>query len=166
MLALIAAVSSNNVIGNRGKIPWHIPGDMKRFRELTMDHVVLMGRKTYESLPAQFRPLPGRLNIVISRSMPTQSGILVARSLEEAATKAEGWFPDRKRAFVIGGEQIYREAIHQADELFITRVEDSFPGDARFPRIERLKWCERSRTDLVFENDCEYRFLEYERIEQ
>ena len=97
-ITLIAAISENNVIGVEGKVPWHIPEDMKRFRELTLEHPAIMGRKTYESIPDRFRPLPKRKNIVMSKSLNPKEGIYIARNVDEALVLAE-----EKDSYVIGG---------------------------------------------------------------
>jgi dihydrofolate reductase len=156
-VVIVVAESSNHVIGRNGQIPWHLPGDLRRFRELTTGHVVIMGRKTYESLPERFRPLPNRTNIVLSRQHEfALHGALMATSLQEAIELA-----DSDPAFVIGGEQIYRQALPLADRIELTRVEDYFDGDSRFPILSRDIWQEVATTGLVFENDCQYCHITY-----
>ncbi len=128
---IIAAVSDNLVIGKEGIIPWRIPEDMQRFKSLTVGHSVVMGRKTYDSIPAKFRPLPGRENIVLTRDETyRETGIVVAHSLDDALMKALNYHP---KIFVIGGGQVYAEAIHRADRLELTIVEGEFEGDTFFP---------------------------------
>mgnify|MGYP002760349732 FL=1 len=127
-ITMIAAVSENNVIGSDGGIPWDIPEDMKHFRELTTGKTVIMGRKTYESLPEDYTPLPGRQNIVLSRSDPDIEAEVV-ESLEEAYRKSEN------QIFIIGGESVYSQAMKDADRLEITRVHREMDGDAFFPEI-------------------------------
>lgn len=165
-VAIVVAVRSNNVIGLNGKLPWHIPDDLKKFRELTEGHAVIMGRKTYESLPEKSKPLPKRLNVVVSRTMSSVPGVLVCRTLEQAIATAIESTPPGRQVFVIGGEEIYGQAISLADEIYLTRVEDSFSGDSRFPLIPKDQWRVRTESKLFFQNDCEYRFIEYERIRQ
>ena len=128
-ITMIAALSENNVIGNDGGIPWNIPEDMKHFRELTTGNTVIMGRKTYESLPEDYTPLPDRQNIVLSRSDPDIEAE-VAESLEDAYRKSDN------RIFIIGGESVYRQALEDADRLEITRVHRELEGDAFFPEID------------------------------
>src|SRR3989344_646152 len=102
-LTLIVAISNNNVIGNNGKIPWRISEDLKRFRELTINHPVIMGRKTYDSFPEKFKPLPRRKNIILSKSLDEKENIYVARTIEDALELTEGQDP-----YVIGGKDIYQ----------------------------------------------------------
>src|SRR3989344_2476082 len=104
MITIIAAIAENGVIGNKGKIPWHFSEDFKHFKRTTENNVVVMGRKTYESLPEKFRPLPNRVNVVVSSSMAGQEGIEVARSYEEAIEKAK---KHNKEIFIIGGSSLF-----------------------------------------------------------
>lgn len=127
-ICIIAAISENNVIGNSGRIPWHISADLKRFKELTMGHPIIMGRKTFESIG---KPLPGRENIVISRKITTIAGCICCQSLEEAIQR--GKLDDEERVFIIGGEEVYNQAIDMADRLFLTIAKGSFSGDTSFP---------------------------------
>tara|TARA_Y100000034_G_scaffold59011_1_gene71833 strand:+ start:6231 stop:6716 length:486 start_codon:yes stop_codon:yes gene_type:complete len=129
-LALIAAISDNNVIGLNGKIPWHIPEDLRRFKKLTLNHPVIMGRKTYESLPEKFCPLPQRKNIVLSNSLDFQEGIYIARNVEEALRLIEGF-----DSYVIGGKEVYETFLPRTNKLEITRVHRDFEGDTFFPEI-------------------------------
>tara|TARA_Y100000310_G_C20689585_1_gene821348 strand:+ start:2170 stop:2658 length:489 start_codon:yes stop_codon:yes gene_type:complete len=134
-LILIAAVSDNRVIGSGGQIPWSIPEDMKRFREMTVGNSVVMGRKTYESIPERFRPLPDRKNIILSRTLEDFSGVYIARDVEEALGLVES-----DDAYVIGGEQVYNSFMPFADKLEITRVHRDYEGDTFFPEINSDKW--------------------------
>jgi dihydrofolate reductase len=127
-LILIAAVAANGVIGRNNRIPWQIPGELARFKEITMGHSLIMGRKTWDSLA---RPLPGRRNIVLTRDISfTAPGAEVAHSLREAVAAAG---PQAEKIFVIGGEQLYSTALPQADLLMLSRLDQSFDGDAFFP---------------------------------
>ena len=163
-LTLIAAISENKVIGFKNKVPWHIPEDMKRFRELTIGHPVIMGRKTYDSLPDKFRPLPDRENIVLSSSLESQEKIYIARNMEEALKLAKG-----RDSSVIGGERVYQLFLPLIDQLEITRVYRDFEGDAFFPEINwdewkisrREKWNPSMREENVSEHDIPYSFLTY-----
>jgi len=144
-LVLIVAVSQNGVIGKNGIIPWTIRDDLTRFKELTLGHPVIMGRKTYESIPLQFRPLPGRYNIVITHDKYLHDkGIYVAHSLEEAIDEAKkhskvGENPPL--AYVIGGGTIYQATMQLAKRLEITLVDVIIAnGDAFFPVINRHEW--------------------------
>ena len=142
MLSLIAAVARNHAIGKDNQLLWHLPEDMKHFRETTRGKPVIMGRKTWESLPEAFRPLPGRHNIVVSRDPAyTAPGADLAGSLEAALTLAG----DAQEVFVIGGEQLYRAALPLADRLYLTEVEVAPEADAFFPEVDRALWQESER---------------------
>lgn len=137
-LGLIVAVARNGGIGWKGTLPWHIPEDLKRFKALTLNHCIIMGRKTHESIG---RPLPGRRNIVVSRNQPTCDGCDVVNSLDAALElAAEDAMP-----FVIGGEQLYREALPRATHLFLTRVDLDVEADAFFPSWNQAEWEESLR---------------------
>ncbi|HLC86974.1 MAG TPA: dihydrofolate reductase [Candidatus Nanoarchaeia archaeon] len=158
-ITIIAAVSKNGVIGKDGKIPWKIPEDIKRFKELTIGHPVIIGRKTYWSLPDKFRPLPNRTNIVASRNekghLKYPLEVIVCNSIEDAVKKASIHNPD---IYVIGGEKIYREFIRCADKIELTRVNRNVEGDAYFPEICPENWEITAREDHV-----EYSFITYEK---
>ena len=128
MIKAIVAMAENRVIGQGGTIPWHLPEDFKFFKATTMGHAILMGRKTYASIG---KPLPGRENIVLSRTMPETPGITVIRSLDELKEPADG-----RDLFVIGGEEIYRLLLPKVQELFVTKVPRVIEGDTHFPEFE------------------------------
>lgn len=157
-LALIAAVADNNVIGINNTMPWYLPGDLRHFKAVTMGKAMIMGRKTFDSLG---NPLPGRANIVITRDKDWHhEGVHVVHSLDDAISLAEtviptevpGLFNNNTEIMVIGGEQIYREAIDRADRLYLTRVYQSFDGDAFFPEIDLQQWREVYRKDASSED--------------
>lgn len=134
-IALIAAIGERTrALGFDGGLLFEIPEDMKRFKNLTLGHVVIMGRKTWESIPAKFRPLPGRQNIVITRNAATYDApdALVCDSFEHALETAKGLIGVQK-IFIIGGAQVYQEALPFADTLFLTLVDDDTEGDVFFP---------------------------------
>jgi len=132
VVALIAAVARNGVIGDGGALLWHIPEDMQFFRRTTAGSPVIMGRKTWDSLPPRFRPLPGRRNIVVTRQPAWQApGAESAPSLEAAVARTA----DCTRVFVIGGAEVYAAALPLADELLLTQIDRDFAGDIRFPPI-------------------------------
>ncbi len=133
MLTIIAAISKDRVIGKDGKIPWHIPEDLKRFRELTVGHPVIMGRKTFESIG---RPLLRRTNIVIT-SNGNLPGVITCKNIEEALAQAKELDSDR---YIIGGQRVYGETIVLADKLEITEVHGDYEGDTFFPRIDSKDW--------------------------
>lgn len=131
-LALIWAQTTTGVIGGEGDIPWHIPGEQRRFKELTMGGTVIMGRKTWDSLPERVRPLTGRDNIVVTRSVDfTAAGVPVAHSIDEALRAAD----PAKPAWCIGGAQLYAQTIGFASRLEVTMVDLDAPGDAYAPPI-------------------------------
>lgn len=132
-LVLIAAVARNGIIGRGNELVFRDPVDQRHFREVTMGHPVIMGRKTWESLPPRFRPLPGRRNIVVSGTTGFQApGAEVAGSLDAACALARS-APGTGTIFVIGGGQLYAQALPRADELWLTEVEADPPGDVSFP---------------------------------
>ena len=146
------------MIGRAGRLPWHLPADMRRFRELTTGHAVVMGRKTFESLPDRFRPLPNRRNLVLtSRGDYDVSGIETFQSLQAALAAAGG------DCFVIGGEQVFREALPVADRLYLTRVRAEVEGDAFFPALDKEAWRCVGESEPVVENGYEYVFCTYDR---
>ena len=134
-LTIIVAVSANNVIGKNGKIPWKISEDMKRFKELTTGHPVIMGRKTYESFPPKFRPLPERKNIVLSRNLNSNENIYIARNIEEALELTED-----KNSYIIGGEKIYESFFPLVNKIELTRVHKFMEGDVFFPEVNWNEW--------------------------
>jgi dihydrofolate reductase len=147
ILSIIVAASTNNSIGKNNQLPWHLPNDMKFFKNTTWAMPVIMGRKTYETFAGG--PLPGRFNIVVSRQQPvagSKAGILTATSLPEAITLAKG--TDCREAFVIGGAQIYAASISLADRIYMTRVHAVIDGDAFFPAIPPSEWKLVSNSDF------------------
>ena len=142
MVSLIAAVAANRVIGKDNRLLWHLPEDMRHFRETTRGKPVIMGRRTWESLPESFRPLPGRHNIVLSRDPAYQApGATLAASLEDALLKAG----EAIEVFVIGGAELYRQALPLARRLYLTEIAENFAGDAYFPEVPPQEWEEISR---------------------
>ena len=133
MISLIVAVAENGVIGDRNALLWHISEDLRHFKAVTTGHPVVMGRKTWESLG---RPLPNRTNVVITRQNIEIPGCTVAHSLEEAVAL----FPADEEVFVIGGAQIYGEALSAADRFYLTRVHRAYEGDTRFPKWDAAEW--------------------------
>lgn len=133
MLNIIVAVAQNGVIGDKNALLWHIKEDMRFFRQMTTSHPVVMGRKTYESLG---KPLPNRTNVVVSRTVETIEGCTVVHSLEEAIEM----FDADEEVFIIGGAQIYAQALPIADRLYITQVEHPYQGDTLFPSWDKSQW--------------------------
>lgn len=159
MLSLIAAVARHRVIGKDNQLLWQLPEDMKYFRETTRGKAVIMGRKTWESLPEKFRPLPGRHNIVVSRNpdFPAPGATLV-NSLDAALAACD----NDNEVFVIGGEMLYRLALPLANRLYLTEIDKDYTGDAFFPERIPTEWSERSRTP----GGDGFDFVVYERIHQ
>lgn len=158
-LSLIAALSKNRVIGKDNKLPWHIPEDLKRFQSLTSNHPIIMGRKTFESIG---RVLPNRTNIVITRDPSWgHDGVLVSHSLEEALEIAKKHVS--QEIFVIGGGQIFEQAIKKADKLYLTVVDSEIAGDAFFPDFSEFKKITFQKTGQS--GDLKFTFMELERNE-
>jgi len=156
-ITLIAAVAANGIIGRDNRLPWHLPEDLKHFKALTMGHPMIMGRKTWESLPGR---LPGRPHIVISRNPDYRAeGASVVTSLA-AAIAAAG---DTDEVFVIGGAELYGQALAIADRLQLTEIAADVEGDARFPAYDRAAWQETAREQHRAESGLGYAFVTYER---
>ena len=160
MVSIIVAIAQNGTIGDKNALLWHIKEDMRFFRTTTSGHAVIMGRKTFESLGS--KPLPKRTNIVVTRQDVEFAGALTAHSLEEAIRMAEG----DEEIFVIGGAQIYTEALKCADRMYITRVERDYEGDTSFPEIDYSKWrlVAEERHERGEEFDYPFSFLTYDRV--
>lgn len=161
--AAVAAVSTNRIIGQDGKIPWHLPDDLRRFKELTTGHAVLMGRKTHESIG---RPLPNRINLVLSRSAQPVAPEKIKNAppgsvlfLPDAEAAFAG-LPDGCRLFVIGGAKVYESLLPRCSDLYLTVVNESHPGDTYFPDFEHL-----FRFHKTLETAPQYSVLHYVRME-
>ena len=155
-ISLIVATSRNGVIGANNRLPWHLPADLKRFKALTMGRPILMGRKTFESIG---KPLPGRTNIVITHQKGFACcGALTAGSLDEALKLGE----KEKEVFVIGGAQIFQQALPRAGRIYLTRINQDFTGDTYLFEIDPKVWKEISREDHLTE-PLPHTFLTYER---
>ena len=160
MISLIAAVAKNRALGKDGQLLWHLPEDMRYFRETTRGKPVIMGRKTWESLPDAFRPLPGRRNIVISRNPAYDApGATLAGSLEEAVRLTQ----DDAEVFVIGGAEIYLQALPLAQRLYLTEVTRDFAADAFFPEFSKDTWKEVSRSEVKNGAGLDFTFAVYQR---
>jgi|SRR6218665_1909286 len=165
MISIIVAVSENNVIGKDNTLIWHLPADMKFFKEKTSGHCVITGRKNYESIPEKFRPLPNRTNIVITRQKEYLApGAVVAASLEEAIEKAKA--VGDPEIFIIGGAEIYRQSLRYTDKIYLTQIRHTFEGDAFFPELNPAEWKETARTAGVTDdkNKYAYDFVTFEKI--
>lgn len=143
-ISIIVAVAENNVIGRDNALIWHLPADMKFFKDKTKGHCVITGRKNYESIPEKFRPLPDRINIVITRQPDYAApGAVVTHSIGEAIGKAKE--TSDPEIFIIGGAEIYRQSLQYASRIYLTRIHHSFDGDAFFPELNPAEWREMTR---------------------
>jgi dihydrofolate reductase len=161
-LTLIAIVARNGVIGHDNQLLWRLPEDQRYFRRVTQGHVVIMGRRTWDSLPERFRPLPGRRNIVVTRQKDWQAhGAEVCHS----PTAALALVADSSQAFVIGGADLYAATLPLADELLITEIERDYSGDTRFPPFDAKLFVEvaRERHHAGPPNDFEFSFVTYQK---
>lgn len=158
MIKVIVAMSKNRVIGNNNELIWKLSSDLKRFKELTTGHSVVMGRKTYESIG---RPLPNRRNIIITRNSEYEvEGCEIVSSLEEALLLTNN------DCFIIGGGEIYKQSLEIADKIYLTVVHKDFEGDTTFPELGK-EWSKMSRKDFEADekNEYNYSFIEYDRYE-
>jgi dihydrofolate reductase len=154
---LVAAVAANGIIGARGKLPWHLPEDLKFFKGLTMGKPIIMGRRTWESIG---RPLPGRRNIVVTRRSDYRpEGAEVASSLEQALEKCAG----ETVAYVIGGADLFAASLPLADGLVLTEIHRDYEGDVRFPDWDRSDWREAKRQPHQAADGLGFDFVLYER---
>lgn len=159
-IVVVAAVARNRAIGKDNRLLWNLPEDMAHFKALTAGGTVVMGRKTWESLPPRFRPLPGRRNIVVSRQAAYEApGAELAGSLEIALQLAS----TADTVFVIGGEQIYRQAMALADRLELTEVELEPEADAWFPEVAAAEWAETARKTPSGQGGTGFSFVTYRR---
>jgi dihydrofolate reductase len=148
IISLIAAVAENNVIGKDNNLPWHLPTDMKYFRDTTMGHCVIMGRKNYDSIPLKYRPLDGRTNIVVTRQKDfIAEDCVVVNSMERALEVARE--ENEIEVFIIGGADIYKQTIGIADKVYYTKIHHTFDGDAFFPPVDERKWKLISKKDVA-----------------
>ena len=156
-IGLIWAQARGGVIGKDGAMPWHLPEDLAHFKRTTLSHPVIMGRKTWDSLPARFRPLPGRANIVITRQPDWhQNGVQHASNLREALLFAEQ--TDTPTAWVMGGAQIYAQALPLATRIEMTEIAQDFAGDAHAP-TPGPEWVESARSSHVAASGLPYHFV-------
>jgi dihydrofolate reductase len=140
-VSLIVAMERNGVIGRAGGLPWHLSADLKRFKQLTMGHHIIMGRKTFDSIG---RVLPGRTSVVVTRQADfAAAGAIVTHSLPDAIAASS----DDDEAFIIGGAEIYQQALPLVDRIYMTEVDTDVAGDARFPEFDRTQWTVVERTE-------------------
>ena len=157
IVTIIAAIANNNALGKNNDLIWHLPADLKRFKKTTTGHHIIMGRNTFESIG---KPLPNRTTVIITRNKNYKAdGCIIVNSLSKALKIAK----DDKSPFIIGGAQIYEQAIHLADKLDITEVHHSFEADVFFPEIDKNIWKETSRELFKADekNKFDYSFVSY-----
>ncbi|MCF6167219.1 dihydrofolate reductase [Lutibacter sp.] len=160
MITIIAAVAENNALGKDNKLIWHLPADLKRFKKVTANHHVIMGRKTFESLG---KPLPNRTNIIVTHNTNfSAENCIVVNSLQQALKAVK----NDENPFILGGAEIYKQAIEIADKLDITFVHHKFEADVFFPEIDKSVWKEtrREHFDADEKNKYDYSFVTFERI--
>ncbi len=144
MISFVVAMDRNRLIGAGDGLPWRLPDEMRRFKEITMGHAVLMGRKTYETIPEKFRPLPGRTNIVLTTQREYEApDCLVVNSLQEALTAV----PADQELMVIGGAHLFYELMPVVDRLYLTEIDGDYSGDVYFPDLDLSEWREVAREE-------------------
>jgi dihydrofolate reductase len=159
VIALVLAMAENGVIGDKGSIPWRIPDDMRRFKEITMGKPIVMGRKTWDSLPK--KPLPGRSNIVVTRDRAfAPPGASVAHSVDDAVALAG---KEGKEVMIIGGAEIYLAALPHADRIYLTEVHADVPGDTKMPKFDVSQWREAAREARKTDSGLQYSYVTLER---
>lgn len=155
-ISIIAAMAANRAIGINNTLPWHLPEDLKRFKELTMGHHIVMGRKTYDSIG---KPLPGRTTVIVTRNMDyAVPGCMAANSLDAALTAALG----DNEVFFVGGADLYRQVMPIANRIYLTEIQRVYDGDAFFPEFDPKQWQETAR-DKHQGKDFEYHYVTYDR---
>jgi dihydrofolate reductase len=157
-VTIVVAISENHAIGRDNKLLWYLPNDLKHFKQITTGHTVIMGRKTYESVG---KPLPNRRNIIITRQAISIAGCEVVNSIDAALALCA----DQQEVFIVGGAEIYKQAIHLTDRIYLTVVHKEFEGDSFFPEINKQEWSEvfREDHDPDEKNLLPYSFITYER---
>lgn len=158
-LAILAAVAANRVIGRDNALPWHLPADLRRFKQLTLGQIVVMGRRTFDSIG---KPLPGRTNVVLTRQHNLDlPGVLMADSIRAILDRFSS---DDRQIFIIGGEALFQETLPLCQRLYLTEIQGDFDGDTFFPEYDRNEWLEKSReTQHDAESGMEYHFVILER---
>lgn len=165
MISIIAAVAENNAIGKNNRLLWHLPADMKIFKEKTTGHCVITGRKNYESIPEKYRPLPNRTNIVITRQKNyVAPGAIVVSSLQQAIEQAKK--TGDSEIFIIGGGEIYSQSLAIADKIYLTKVHHNFEADTFFPILNMNEWdiITSKKFQADEENKYPFTFFELKRI--
>jgi dihydrofolate reductase len=161
MINIIVAMSNNFVIGKNNTLPWHLPTDLKYFKDTTNSHTVVMGRKCWESIPENYRPLPNRKNIVLSRNKDyVAKGATVINDLEQILSSNES---NHKQIFIIGGAELYKEAFKYANKLFLTQIFQDVDGDITLEGLISKDWCLYEGSEIYEENGFKFRFELYQK---
>jgi len=158
-ISIIAAMAANRAIGIENRLPWNLPEDLKRFKALTMNHHIVMGRKTYDSIG---KPLPGRNTVIVTRNVDyAVPGCIAANSIDAALTVSYG----DEEVFFVGGADLYRQALPIANRIYLTEIQRVFDGDAFFPEYDTSQWNEtsRERHRTAGDNSFEYHYVIYDR---
>lgn len=166
--SIIVAASKNLGIGYEGKLPWKLKGDMNYFKKITTDNIVIMGRKTYESIPDKFRPLPNRINIILSSNpnlrneLKLPDSVQITHSLESALLLAQTY---KNKIFIIGGEKVYNEAINSplCNRIYLTNIENEFVVDTYFPEISN-KYKLTTTSEQIIEDNIKYSYMIFDKI--
>ncbi len=164
-VSLIAALTQNRVIGKNNGLPWHLPDDMKYFMQTTKLHHLIMGRKNYDSIPEKFRPLPNRINVVVTRQKHFNAlDCLVVHSVEEGIALAKK--TGEIEVFIIGGAEIYQVGMPLTQRMYLTEIQTTLPGDTYFPDFDKARWKELSRKSHPVDARHAYSFdfVVYERM--
>ncbi|MDB5010718.1 MAG: dfrA [Mucilaginibacter sp.] len=159
IVSIVVAISENHAIGKDNKLLWHLPNDLKHFKEITTGHTIIMGRKTYDSVG---RPLPNRRNIIITRQNMTIAGCEVVNSIDAALALCA----DEAEVFIVGGAEIYRQSLQLTDRIYLTIVHQEFDGDSYFPDIKENEWAATAREDHEPDNKnlLPYSFITFKRL--
>ncbi len=163
MISYVVAMDRNRLIGDGGALPWRLPDDMRHFKDITMGHTLLMGRRTYESIPDRFRPLEGRTNIVLTTQADYEApGCIVAHSLEDALAAVD----PQEELMVIGGARLFTELMPLVDRLYLTGIAGEYEGDVYFPEFDLSQWRETAREEHPRDDrhDSAFVFLTLDRI--
>lgn len=164
-LSIISAISDNNVIGKDNKLLWHLSNDLKKFKKLTLNKIVIMGKNTYDSL--LIKPLPNRTNIIITNNLNLKyDKCIMAYNIEDSLKKSKAFYKESDEIFIIGGSSIYKQFINICDKLYITQVHSTFNSNIKFPNINENQWKitykEKNLKDI--NNEYDYTYLIYEKI--
>ena len=158
ILSIIVAAAENNVIGKDNGLIWHLPADMKFFKEKTKGHAIITGRKNYESIPEKFRPLPERTNIVVTRQLDYNAkGAIVVSSIDEAIEYVRTHFTNQE-VFIIGGAEIYKQTLAICQKVYLTRIHHTFQGDAFFPELSLTEWQLKTQLSISADEKNKYPF--------